>query len=65
VVSLFSFLYWFVVFFHCGKARRSDQNDHLNWDFFVDAFGVPKLPHVMLLKECMEEQREEYVSLPN
>jgi cbb3-type cytochrome oxidase subunit 3 len=29
--------------FHCDKARKSDQSDHLNSDFFGDALGVQKL----------------------
>jgi hypothetical protein len=45
VVSLFMFdlflsecCFWFA--FHCDKARKSDQSDHLNLIFSGDAFCV-------------------------
>jgi hypothetical protein len=37
------FFFGFVVFLSLPYAKTGDQSDHLNLDFFGDAFGVQKL----------------------
>jgi RNA polymerase sigma factor (TIGR02999 family) len=35
-------LVWLLLGFHCDKAEKSDQSDHLNFRFFSRRFGVQK-----------------------